>query len=212
MNAAQRLHSAMDGLPLIAILRGLPPTDAAAVGEALIGAGWSILEVPLNSPSPLSSIATLASRWPQLLVGAGTVLCAAQVREVHAAGGRLIVSPHLDAGVVAAALALDMVCLSGVATPTEALSALHAGAHGLKLFPAEMITPAAVAALRAVLDPAVRLLPVGGINATNMAAYRRAGASGFGLGSALYRPGQDATGVATQATALAAAWRASGSP
>jgi len=197
---------AIDSLPLVAILRGLATQEAEPVGDALWNAGWRLLEVPLNSPQPLRSIEMLAQRFPDAIVGAGTVRTADEVRQVHAAGGRLIVSPHFDARVVAAAAALDMVSLPGVLTPSEAFAALDAGATGLKLFPAEMVPPAAVKALRAVLPPAVLLLPVGGITPSTMAGYRSAGASGFGIGSALYQPGRDAQAVAAAAQAFADAW------
>ncbi|PVE06312.1 2-dehydro-3-deoxy-6-phosphogalactonate aldolase [Limnohabitans sp. Rim28] len=194
-NPAPVLNQALAQLPLIAILRGLTPTEAPAIGQALVDSGFAIIEVPLNSPEPLHSIATLSRLFPNTLIGAGTVLNAQQVKDVHAAGGRLVVAPNFNPGVVAKALALNMVVLPGVATPTEAFAALGAGAHGLKLFPAEMISPATVKALRAVLPPEAALMPVGGITPDNMAAYRQAGASGFGLGSALYAPGRSAEQV-----------------
>ena len=194
-NPAQTLAQAMAQLPLIAILRGLTPAEAPAMGEVLVSSGFAIIEVPLNSPEPLLSIAALTQQFPQTLIGAGTVLNAQQVKDVHAAGGRLVVAPNFNPAVVAQALALNMVMLPGVATPTEAFAALDAGAHGLKLFPAEMISPASVKALRAVLPKAAALMPVGGITPDNMAAYRSAGASGFGLGSALYAPGRSAEQV-----------------
>lgn len=189
---ASALAQAMAQLPLVAILRGLTPAEAPAIGDALVSSGFALIEVPLNSPEPLQSIATLAARYPQALVGAGTVLHARQVQEVHAAGGRLIVAPNFNPAVVAQALSLGMVVLPGVATPSEAFAALDAGAHGLKLFPAEMISPSVVKALRAVLPASVPLLPVGGIGPDNMGAYKKAGASGFGIGSSLYKPGQSA--------------------
>jgi 2-dehydro-3-deoxyphosphogalactonate aldolase len=165
-----------------------------------------LIEVPLNSPDPIQSIALLAAHFPGALVGAGTVLTVQQVREVHAAGGQLVVAPNFDAAVVAEALKRDMVCLPGVMTPTEAFAALAAGAHGLKLFPAELITPQAVKALRAVLPSSTRLLPVGGITPDNMAAYHSAGANGFGIGSALYKPGMTAQQVGVQALRFATSW------
>jgi 2-dehydro-3-deoxyphosphogalactonate aldolase len=207
-----RFVAALLDLPLIAILRGLRPDEAPAIGAALAGEGWRLVEVPLNSPQPLESIARLAATLPGVLVGAGTVLHAGEVREVHAAGGRLVVAPNFDAAVVEAARALGMVCLPGVATATEAFAALAAGASGLKLFPAEAIAPAVVKALRAVLPARTLLLPVGGITPGTMAAYRAAGANGFGLGSALYRPGQDAATVAANACAFVSAWRAIPTP
>ena len=206
--AQATLAQALAQLPLIAILRGLTPAEAPAIGEALVSNGFAIIEVPLNSPEPLQSIATLARQFTRTLVGAGTVLNAQQVKDVHAAGGRLIVSPNFNPAVVAQALALNMLVLPGVATPSEAFAALDAGAHGLKLFPAEMISPATVKALRAVLPPEAALMPVGGITPDNMAAYRSAGASGFGLGSALYAPGRSAQQVSDNAATFARAFKA----
>jgi len=203
---AQRWQSAVEQLPLVAILRGIAPDAAEAVGDALVQAGWLLLEVPLNSPQPLRSIETLARRFPQALVGAGTVRTVEEVRQVHAAGGRLVVSPHFDARVVECSRELGMVSLPGVMTPSEAFAALAAGATALKLFPAEMIPPAAVKAMRAVLPADVLLMPVGGIAPSTMAAYRAAGASGFGIGSALYKPGMGAQDVAASAQAFADAW------
>jgi 2-dehydro-3-deoxyphosphogalactonate aldolase len=206
-NPAYSLAQAMAQLPLIAILRGLTPAEAPAIGEALVSSGFAIIEVPLNSPEPLQSIAELTQQFPQTLIGAGTVLNAQQVKDVHAAGGRLVVAPNFNPAVVAQALALNMVVLPGVATPTEAFAALDAGAHGLKLFPAEMITPVTVKALRAVLPKTAPLMPVGGITPENMAAYLAAGASGFGLGSALYAPGKSAQAVQQQAQAFVRAFK-----
>jgi 2-dehydro-3-deoxyphosphogalactonate aldolase len=200
-------RSALEQLPLVAILRGLAPTEANAVGDALHGAGWRLLEVPLNSPQPLESIARLARRFPDAVVGAGTVRTEEEVRQVHAAGGSLVVSPHCDVRVIRSAVALGMACVPGVMTPTEAFAAIEAGASALKLFPAEMIPPPAVKALRAVLAPEVLLLPVGGIAPSTMAGYRAAGASGFGIGSALYQPGRPAAEVARAAQVFADAWR-----
>ena len=208
-NSAQILAQAMAQLPLIAILRGLTPAEAPAIGQALVDSGFAIIEVPLNSPDPLHSIATLSRLFPHTLIGAGTVLNAQQVKDVHAAGGRLVVAPNFNAAVVAQALALGMVVLPGVATPSEAFAALDAGAHGLKLFPAEMISPATVKALRAVLPKDAALMPVGGITPDNMASYRSAGASGFGLGSALYAPGRSGVKVQEMAQAFVRAWRSS---
>jgi 2-dehydro-3-deoxyphosphogalactonate aldolase len=206
-NPAHNLAQAMAQLPLIAILRGLTPAEAPAIGEALVSSGFAIIEVPLNSPEPLQSIAALTKLYPQTLIGAGTVLNAQQVKDVHAAGGRLVVAPNFNPAVVAQALALNMVVLPGVATPTEAFAALDAGAHGLKLFPAEMISPATVKALRAVLPKSAALMPVGGITPDNMAVYRAAGATGFGLGSALYAPGRSAQEVRLQAKSFVLAFR-----
>ena len=207
MNPKEHFAQALAQLPLVAILRGLAPGDALAIGAALAGEGWALIEVPLNSPQPLRSIERLAAAQPAALVGAGTVLTPQQVREVHAAGGRLVVSPNFDAAVVAESVRLGMVSLPGVATASEAFAALAAGADAVKLFPAELITPPVVKALRAVLSADTVLLPVGGITPANMAAYRAAGANGFGLGSALYKPGMDAATVARNAREFIAAWR-----
>ena len=206
---ADLLATGLQQLPLIAILRGLTPPEAPAIGQALTDAGFVLLEVPLNSPQPLDSIAALAAQHPQRLIGAGTVMSAADVRNVHAAGGRLIISPHFDAEVVHEALRLGLACMPGVATPSEAFAALRAGAHALKLFPAEMIGPGVVKALRAVLPTSVPLLPVGGITPDNMAAYRQAGASGFGIGSALYQSGQSVARTMQAAQDFISAWHAS---
>jgi 2-dehydro-3-deoxyphosphogalactonate aldolase len=197
---------ALAELPLVAILRGITPAEAEAVGYALWNANWRLFEVPLNSPQPFESIATLARTFPNAIVGAGTVRTEDEVRQVHAAGGRLVVSPHFDARVVRIATSSGMLCLPGVMTPTEAFAALEAGAAGLKLFPAEMIPPAAVKAMRAVLPPDVPLLPVGGISPSSMASYLAAGANGFGIGSSLYKPGSSAEDVARVARNFADAW------
>jgi 2-dehydro-3-deoxyphosphogalactonate aldolase len=199
-------RAGVERLPLVAILRGITPQEAEPVGDALWAAGWRLLEVPLNSPQPLRSIEILARRFPQAVVGAGTVRTADEVRQVQAAGGRLVVSPHFDPQVVACTAALGLVSLPGVMTPSEAFAALGLGATALKLFPAEMIAPAAVKSMRAVLPSDVLLMPVGGIAPATMASYRAAGANGFGIGSALYKPGMDARAVAASAQAFADAW------
>ena len=204
---ADLLATGLQQLPLIAILRGLTPPEAPAIGQALTDAGFVLLEVPLNSPQPLDSIAALAAQHPQRLIGAGTVMSAADVRNVHAAGGRLIISPHFDAEVVHEALRLGLACMPGVATPSEAFAALKAGAHALKLFPAEMIAPSVVKAMRAVLSAHVPLLPVGGIGPSNMGAYKQAGASGFGIGSSLYKPGQSAAQTMAAAQNFIQSWK-----
>lgn len=199
------LHEALAQLPLIAILRGIRPEEALDVGRALDEAGWRVIEVPLNSPQPLQSIAALSKAFPHLLIGAGTVLQPGQVHEVHKAGGRLVVAPNFNADVVRAAVDLGMACAPGVFTATEAFAALDAGASALKLFPAEMIPPAGVKAMRAVLPASTLLLPVGGIDASNMARYIAAGANGFGIGSALYAPGRRAADVKQRALDFKAA-------
>ncbi len=206
MTPTEKFSAALAACPLVAILRGLTPGDAPAIGEALVSSGWKLIEVPLNSPDPLISIAALAKAHPDALVGAGTVLTVEQVRDVHSAGGELIVSPNFNDDVVREAGRLGLACLPGVGTATEAFAALDAGADGLKLFPAEMIPPAVVKALRAVLPPQTLLLPVGGVTPTNMASYRAAGADGFGIGSALYKPGMQAAEVRSNAQAFLAAF------
>jgi len=206
MTYRKKFETARNNLPLVAILRGLRPTEAIPVGAALVGAGWTMIEVPLNSPQPLESIAALASSMPHALVGAGTVLTVEDVRNVQAAGGQMVVSPNFNPEVVRETARLGLVSLPGVITPSEAFAALAAGASGLKLFPAEMISPAVLKALRAVLPPATLTIPVGGIGLNNMAAWRQAGASGFGIGSALFKPGMTVNEVKTQATLFADAW------
>ena len=200
MKPQEKFSQAMQSIPLIAILRGIQPGESIAVGQALVSTGWRLIEVPLNSPQPLDSIAALASTFADALVGAGTVLTPVDVRNVHAAGGQLIVSPNFNAEVVRMAIDLGMVCLPGVMTATEAFAALCAGATGLKLFPAEMASPAVVKALRAVLPTGTLLLPVGGITPSIMQAYLDAGANGFGIGSALYASGKTAEEVRLVAT------------
>lgn len=194
-------------LPLVAILRGLTPQDALPVGAALFDAGFRVIEVPLNSPQPLDSIALLAREFgDRCLVGAGTVLTPGQVAQVKDAGGKLIVMPHGDTAVIRAAKAAELVCTPGVATPTEAFAALAAGADALKLFPAEQLPPSVLKAWSSVLPKGTALLPVGGITPGNMAPYRKAGAAGFGIGSALYSPGLDAKETARRARAFVDAW------
>ena len=203
-----KFNAHMDALPLVAILRGLKPEEALEVGQAIVNAGFQILEVPLNSPDPLRSIQILAEALPNALVGAGTVTTAQQVRDIKAAGGQIIISPHLDDNVVCEAVNLGLISMPGVATPTEAFRAIALGAHGLKLFPAEMISPSVVKSMRAVLPSHVRLIPVGGIGAHNMADYRQCGASGFGIGSALYAPGKTVQAIGESAAAFVRAWHA----
>jgi 2-dehydro-3-deoxyphosphogalactonate aldolase len=198
----------LDRLPLIAILRGVTPDEVVAVGRALVDAGFAIVEVPLNSPAPIESIRRLAdSLGADTLVGAGTVTDPAQVRDVAHAGGRLVVSPHCDVAVVRAAKSAGLACTPGIATPTEGFAALAAGADALKLFPAELLTPTVLKALRSVFPEETRFLPVGGITPDNMAPYVAAGAAGFGLGSALYRRGDAPDAVAAKARTFVDAWR-----
>ena len=197
------LASLLARCPLVAILRGLRPEEAEAVGEALVEAGLLVIEVPLNSPEPLRSIEALARRFGgRALIGAGTVRRAAEVEAVAAAGGRLIVTPHADAAVVRAAKARGLLAVPGFFTPAEAFSLLDAGADALKLFPAEASNPAALRAMRAVLPPGTPVLPVGGMDAATIPAWRSAGAAGFGIGSAVFKPGDTAADVADKARAL----------
>lgn len=204
-----RLEAVMQALPLVAILRGVRPDEVVGIGETLVETGFRIIEVPLNSPEPLRSIELLAERFSSdCLIGAGTVLDPAAVARLEAAGGELLVMPHSDPAVITAAKAMGLACVPGVATPTEAFAALAAGADALKLFPAEILPPAAVKAMLAVLPRGTALLPVGGIAPETMPAYVAAGAAGFGLGSALYRPGMTRREVADRAQAFVAAWRA----
>lgn len=207
MKTVERFEAAMRALPLVAILRGVKPAEAPAIGEALFEAGFRLIEVPLNSPQPLDSIAALRERFPDAVIGAGTVLTAAEARDVASAGGELVVAPNFDRDVVEETVRLGLVSLPGILTPTEAFAALKEGAHGLKLFPAELASPAVVKAMLAVLPKGTPLIPVGGIGAENMAAWRAAGAAGFGLGSSLYKPGDDAAAVRVKAAAIVAAWR-----
>lgn len=192
--------------PLIAIIRGVRPEEAEAVGGALIDAGIRIIEVPLNSPDPLVSIERLARAYgDQALIGAGTVLQVADVHRVADAGGRIIVSPNVYGEVVAASVAAGLVSAPGYFTPSEAFTAIRAGARVLKLFPAEAASPAVVKAHRAVLPADVRLLAVGGVTPDRMAGYLAAGANGFGLGGALYAPGMTPSDVQERANAFVAA-------
>ncbi len=205
---AERFRAALEHLPLIAILRGLKCTDAAQIGSALHDAGFRLIEVPLNSPEPLRSIATLARSLPDCVIGAGTVLSEDEVKSVHDAGGSLVVAPNFDPEVVAESIRRGLPAIPGVATPSEAFSAIRAGAAALKLFPAEGLGPEVLKAWRAVIPAHIPVLPVGGITIEKMPAYVAAGASGFGLGSSLYRPADDATAVHQRACAFVEAWRA----
>ena len=197
--------------PLVAILRGLTPGEAESVGAVLVEKGYSVIEVPLNSPEPLRSIATLTRRFgDRALIGAGTVTTATEVARVAAAGGKLIVSPHCDPAVIKAAKAAGLGCIPGVATPTEAFAALAAGADALKAFPAEALAPAAIKAWLAVLPKGTRILPVGGIDAGNLKPYLQAGAAGFGLGSSLFKPGDGIDVIDGKAEGLLTALVAAG--
>ncbi|QDD90318.1 2-dehydro-3-deoxy-6-phosphogalactonate aldolase [Pseudomonas oryzihabitans] len=203
------LDTYLKDLPLIAILRGVTPDEIVPVGRALYDAGFRVIEIPLNSPQPFDSIRRLTAELGEdCLIGAGTVLTEAQVAEVDAAGGRLIVSPNANLVVIRASKAAGLVSAPGVATPSEGFAALDAGADSLKLFPAEQLGPAVVKAWRAVFPKELALLPVGGITPDNMGPYVAAGANGFGLGSALYKPGLTAAQVSANAQAFAAGWAA----
>lgn len=197
--------------PLVAILRGLTPDEAPAIGDALVAAGFTLIEVPLNSPEPLRSIAILANRLRgRAMIGAGTVLSPEQVDAVAGSGGTLIVSPNTDGAVIRASVANGLISLPGYYTPSEGLAALAAGATALKLFPADGASTAFLKAQRAILPRDTRILAVGGIAPDNMAAWRAAGADGFGLGSNLYRPGKPAAEVADDADRFVAALNAQG--
>ena len=202
MNPSETLADFLGQCPLIAIIRGVTPQDAEATGQAIFDAGIRIIEVPLNSPDPLNSIETLARQLGDAaLVGAGTVLDPADVARVKDAGGRIIVSPNTNIEVVAAAAAAGLVSCPGYFTPSEAFAALRAGAHGLKLFPAEGATPSVLKAQKAVLPKSVPVMIVGGIKPDNMQPWLEAGAAGFGLGSGLYKAGQAAADTADKARA-----------
>jgi 2-dehydro-3-deoxyphosphogalactonate aldolase len=192
---------------LVAILRGVRPTEVCAIADAIIEAGIGVVEVPLNSPDPFNSIARLAAHCGDAaIVGAGTVLSPDAARRVGEAGGRLVVMPHADVAVIRAAVDAKLWCVPGVSTPTEAFAALGAGAHALKAFPAELITPPVLKAWMAILPKGTDVLPVGGITPERMADYVLAGATGFGLGSALYRPGDAPAEVGERARRFVLAW------
>jgi 2-dehydro-3-deoxyphosphogalactonate aldolase len=196
----------LNPLPFIAVLRGVLPDEVVPIGYALVEAGFRIIEVPLNSPQPSLSIRRLSDALgKECLTGAGTVMTQEQVLQVAEAGGRLIVMPHSDAAVVRASKAAGLYCAPGVATPTEGFAALDNGADALKLFPAEQLGPAVVKAWRAVFPREAALLPVGGITPKNLADYWDAGANGFGLGSALFKPGMSLEEVTANARAFASA-------
>jgi 2-dehydro-3-deoxyphosphogalactonate aldolase len=205
--SGQTLRDYLAPLPLVAVLRGITPSEAYDVGAALFDNGFRILEVPLNSPDPFNSIGTLAREFGErCLTGAGTVLRVDEVERVARAGGRLIVMPHGDVAIVREAKRLGLVSLPGVSTLTEAFAALEAGADGLKMFPAELLTPAVLKAWRAVLPKETLVFPVGGIRPDNMAPYWAVGANGFGTGSNLYQPGTSATAVRKVAAEYAGAF------
>jgi len=205
----QRWHTAFDTLPLIAILRGITTTEALPIAEALINTGFTIIEVPLNSPDALNSIEIMCREFGgTTIIGAGTVLTKMQANEVYNSGGQVLVAPNFSEKVATVARQHSLIYCPGVATPTEAFNALDAGAAALKLFPAEIISPSAVKAMRAVLPADTSLLPVGGISTDNMSHYIAAGANGFGIGSALYKPGISASDLADRGVKFIQAYRA----
>jgi 2-dehydro-3-deoxyphosphogalactonate aldolase len=208
VTAFDQLRLYVDQCPLIAIIRGITPDEAEFVGEAIFDAGIRMIEVPLNSPDPLKSIEKLAAKFGDgALVGAGTVFTPANVEDVQAVGGRLIVSPHTNIAVIRAAAAANLVSCPGYFTPTEAFAALDAGATALKLFPAEGASPAVLKAQLAVIPKDVPIFVVGGVSPDNMQPWIDAGATGFGLGSGLYKPGQSAADTAEKARAYVAGLR-----
>ncbi|MQX35066.1 2-dehydro-3-deoxy-6-phosphogalactonate aldolase [Roseospira navarrensis] len=211
--ARERFDSAFAAMPLVAILRGLTPGEAVAVGEALVGAGITLIEVPLNSPEPFDSIGRLLDALPaSVAVGAGTVMTPGDALHLGDMGAHLLVAPNTDPAVLDAAAAAGLAALPGCLTPSEAFLALKHGAAGLKIFPAGRLGPGYLTDLRAVVPPGTRLLPVGGVDADTLAAYRAAGADGGGFGSAIYTPGLSPDAVHARARALVDAWRALDGP
>ncbi len=205
MTPTEDFRQYLDACPLVAIIRGVTPDEAEAIGAVILDAGIRIIEVPLNSPDPLASIRRLADRFgDRALIGAGTVLDPAQVAEVKAAGGRLIVSPNTNPAVIRASVAAGLISSPGYFTPSEAFTAIEAGAHTLKFFPAEAATPAVIRAQKAVLPEHIPLVVVGGVKPDSMQPWLDAGADGFGLGSGLYKPGQSAAETAAKARAYVA--------
>lgn len=208
---AGRFSRAIATLPLIAVLRGIRPAEAESLGKTLYAEGFRLIEVPLNSPDPFDSIAAIRVALPEdAVVGAGTVLSVAQVASLKAAGGDIVFMPHSDLAVVSAAKREGLLCVPGVATPTEAFAALAAGADALKLFPAELITPKVMKSIAVVLPKGTRLVPFGGITPETMAPYLDAGAAAFGLGSALYKPGMTAAELGARAEAFRVALKTGG--
>jgi 2-dehydro-3-deoxyphosphogalactonate aldolase len=196
--------------PLVAIMRGLTTAEAPVVGAALFEAGFRLLEVPLNRPGALEAIAILARMAPaDAIVGGGTILNVDSVDAVHAAGGRLLVAPNFNAAVVRRGAELGMLCAPGVATPTEAFNALDAGAHALKIFPAEMVGQGGLKAIKTVLPDGTPLWPVGGVAPEHIADWRKAGATGFGIGGQLYSPGLAIEELRARARCFVSAWRSS---
>ena len=206
VSSLEAFEAAFAACPLIAILRGVQPDEVVAIGQELVAAGFSLIEVPMNSPAPLDSVRRLASAiGDRALIGAGTVLTVDQVSQVQEAGGQMIISPNTNVKVIRTSAALGLVSLPGFATPSEGLAALDAGATALKLFPAEAASPIVLKAMRAIMPATVRVLPVGGIVPDGMTAWTEAGAAGFGLGSALYRPGMAVAEIGERARTFVAA-------
>lgn len=206
MTSLAAFDAAFASCPLIAILRGVRPDEVVAIGEELVAAGFTLIEVPMNSPDPLDSVTRLVDALgSRAMIGVGTVLTVDQVAAMRDAGGRMVISPNTNIDVIRASAAAGLVSLPGIATPSEALAALDAGATALKLFPAEAASPTILKAMRAILPSDLRVLPVGGIVPEGMAPWRQAGAAGFGLGSALYKPGMTAGEVGTRARAFVTA-------
>ena len=201
------LNSWLNGLPLIAILRGIHPDECVDIGRNLCKIGFRLLEIPLNSPEPFKSIQKLSLNLKgKAIIGAGTILQKKQLELLRDSGGKFAVMPHVDLDLIRKAKDLDLVCIPGVSSPSEAFSALDAGADALKVFPAELIVPKVLKAWKAVLPEDIFLLPVGGILPNSMASYISAGAKGFGLGSALYKPGMDAADVLANGEAFVKSW------
>ena len=208
MSAVEDFRRYFAECPLVAIIRGVTPADAEATAASIFDAGIRIIEVPLNSPQPFDSIKIIADAFgDHALVGAGTVLGTDDVQRVRHVGGRLIVAPNMNRDVIRATVDAGMVSSPGFFTPTEAFAAIEAGAHALKLFPAEAASPAVVKAQKAVLPKGIPLIVVGGVSVDNIGGWRDAGADGFGLGSGLYKPGQDASETLAKANAFVAAVR-----
>jgi 2-dehydro-3-deoxyphosphogalactonate aldolase len=204
--AALRFDKAIAAMPIIAILRGVKPDEVIAVAQAIFDAGVRVVEVPLNSPDPLQSIAKLAAHFgDRAIIGAGTVLTVDDVARCKAAGAQIIVSPNMNPDVIRATVAASMISAPGCLTPTEAFAALDAGAHAVKLFPGELVSAVAVKAMRAVLPRQAIVLVVGGVSANMISDYREAGANGFGIGGGIYRTGTSAEQAGGNAAAFVAA-------
>jgi 2-dehydro-3-deoxyphosphogalactonate aldolase len=206
MNLPNRFAAAIAAMPIVAILRGVTPDEVVSVAQAIFDAGVRVIEVPLNSPDPLQSIAKVAAHFgDRAIIGAGTVLTVDDVARCKAAGAQIIVSPNMNPNVIRATVAADMISAPGCLTPTEAFAALDAGAHAVKLFPGELISAAAVKAMRTVLPREAIILVVGGVSANMISDYREAGANGFGIGGGIYRPGISPEQAGASAAAFVAA-------